>query len=133
MKRLPIRFAAVIIIALTVLTSGAPAQDPKKADIVGTWTGYANAPGMRFELTAVFGKTEAGYTGKLSDASGALADNPLREIVFKEGKVTFAFDLVMGTDPMPIRIELTLANETLKGAWFDSEGNSDIVELVLKR
>jgi len=32
-----------------------------------------------------------------------------------------------------IKIELTLDIETLKGAWFDPEGNSDLIELTLKK
>jgi len=34
---------------------------------------------------------------------------------------------------MLIKIELTLDGETLKGAWLDPEGNSDIIELTLKK
>jgi len=126
----------ILAAALLTLAASAAPQAPlpqNKPAILGTWTGYAIAPGMRFELVAVFDKGEAGYTGKLSDASGALADAPLREIVFKDGTLTFEFDLLMGTDPMLIKIELALENETLKGHWFDVEGNSDVVELTLKK
>jgi hypothetical protein len=135
MKRSPL-LVATAILALAVLAAAAAQkapEPPKKPDILGTWTGYAIAPGMRFELTAVFAKGEPGYTGKLSDTSGALADTPLREIVFKDGQLTFEFDLLMGTDPMLIKIELTLENELLRGHWFDAEGNSDVVELTLKK
>jgi len=131
MKRSPLLIAAIL--ALAVLAAPKAPEQPKKPDIIGTWTGYAIAPGMRFELVAVFDKGEAGYTGKLSDASGALVDAPLREIVFAAGKLTFEFDLLMGTDPMLIKIELVLENEALKGHWFDAEGNSDVVELTLKK
>jgi hypothetical protein len=119
------------VIALAVLVGGALAQ--KKPDVVGTWVGYGIAPGMRFELTAVFDKGEAGYTGKLSDNSGTITDSPLREVTFKDEKLSFEFDLVMGMDPMLIKIELTLENDVLKGFWFDVEGNSDVVELTRKK
>jgi hypothetical protein len=119
------------LLALAVLAGAAPTQ--KKADIVGTWTGFANSPDMRFDLTVVFAKGETGYTGKMSDASGTLVDVPLRDIVLKDGKVTFEFDLTMGVESMLIRIELSLENETLKGFWFNVEGNSDVVELALKK
>lgn len=136
MKKSPL-FLAAAILALAVLAVGGAAPQapptPKKSDIVGTWVGYGVSPGMRFELTAVFDKGESGYTGKLSDVSGTLADTPLREIVFKDGKLTFEFDLNLGTDTLLIRIELVLENETLKGNWFDAEGNSDVVELTLKK
>jgi len=136
MKRTP-AFLVAAVLALAVLTVGGTAPQapptPKKPDIVGTWIGYGVSPGMRFELTAVFDKRESGYTGRLSDISGTLADTPLREIVFKDGKLTFEFDLYLGPDPMLIKIELVLENETLKGNWFNAEGNSDVVELTLKK
>jgi len=134
MKKSLIFAAAVLTLAAFAAVAAQKAPEPPKTpDIVGTWIGYAIAPGMRFELVAVFDKGEAGYTGKLSDASGALVDAPLREIVFAAGKLTFEFDLLMGTDPMLIKIELVLENEALKGHWFDAEGNSDVVELTLKK
>lgn len=136
MKRTPV-LLAVAVMALAVLSVGAAGQKapepPKKPDIAGTWVGYAIAPGMRFELTAVFSKSEAGYAGKLSDVSGVLAETPLREIVFKDGKLTFQFDLVLDMEPMLIKIELTLENEVLRGFWLNAEGSSDVVELTLKK
>ena len=136
MKRTP-QALAIALAALALLSIGAAVQKapvaPKAPDIVGTWAGYAIAPGMRFELTAVFDKGEAGYTGRLSDASGMLSEAPLREIVGKDGKLTFEFDLVMDMNPMLIKIELALENETLKGFWSNAEGSSDVVELALKK
>jgi hypothetical protein len=123
--------ALACALLLAVLAGAAPAQ--KTPDIVGTWTGFANSPDMRFDLTVVFAKGEAGYTGKMSDASGTIVDTPLRDIVFKDGKVTFEFDLNMGVESILIKIELTLENETLKGFWYDLEGSSDVVELALKK
>ncbi len=124
-------FAALACALVALFVLGAGAQ--KKPDIVGTWLGYANSPDMRFDLTVIFAKGETGYTGKMSDASGMLAEIPLREIVFKDGKVTFEFDLVMGVEAMLIKIELTLENEGLKGFWYDVNGSSDVVELTLQK
>ena len=131
MKRTLIACACVVT-ALAVLAGGAVAQ--KKPDIVGTWLGYAlTGDGSRVELTVVFEKGEAGYTGKMTEATGMLPESPLRQIVFKDGKLTFEFDLVMGVESQLIKIEMTLENDVLKGAWFDAEGSSDIVELTLKK
>lgn len=124
-------FAALACALVALFVLGAGAQ--KKPDIVGTWLGYANSPDMRFDLTVIFAKGETGYTGKMSDASGMLAEIPLREIVFKDGKVTFEFDLAMGVEAMLIKIELTLENEGLKGFWYDVNGSSDVVELTLQK
>ena len=129
-KALPVTVVLLIAAALAPALVG---QTALKPDILGTWTGYAVAPGMRFELTAVFGRTEAGYSGVLSDANGMIAETPLREIAFKDGRVTCAFDLDMGGDVMFIKLEMVLEGEVLKGNWFDAEGNSDVIELTLKK
>jgi hypothetical protein len=123
---------ACVALALAVLAGGVLAQ--KKPDIVGTWLGYAlTGDGSRVELTVVFDKGEAGYTGKMTEATGMLPESPLRQIVFKDGKLAFEFDLVQGVESQLIKIEMTLENDVLKGAWFDAEGNSDVVELTLKK
>jgi anti-sigma-K factor RskA len=125
--------AGVCVVAALALAAGvAPAQ--KKPDIVGTWLGYAlTGDGSRVELTVVFDKGEAGYTGKMTEATGMIPESVLRQIVLKDGKLTFEFDLVMGVESQLIKIEMALENDVLKGAWFDAEGNSDIVELTLKK
>jgi len=131
MKRILASLACVAL-ALALLAGGAIAQ--KKPDIVGTWVGYAiTGDGSRVEVTVVFDKGESGYTGKMSEATGMIAESPLRQIVFKDGKLAFEFDLVMGVESQLIKIEMTLENDVLKGAWFDAEGSSDIVELTLKK
>lgn len=125
--------AAAVLLAVALLAPVLAGQAVRKPDILGTWTGYAVAPGMRFELTAVFGKTETGYSGVLSDANGMIAETPLRDIVFADGRVTCAFDLDMGGDVMFIKLEMALEGDVLKGSWFDAEGNSDVIELTLKK
>jgi hypothetical protein len=119
-------------VALFALVSGAIAQ--KKPDVAGTWVGYAIVgDGSRVDFTVVIEKGEAGYTGKLSDTAGMIPESPLRNIVFKDKKLTFDFDFPQDMDSVLIRLELTMENETLKGAWFDPDGDSNIVELTLKK
>jgi hypothetical protein len=123
---------AVVAVALFALVSGAIAQ--KKPDVAGTWVGYAIVgDGSRVDFTVVIEKGEAGYTGKLSDTAGMIPESPLRNIVFKDKKLTFDFDFPQDMDSVLIRLELTMENETLKGAWFDPDGDSNIVELTLKK
>jgi hypothetical protein len=126
-------FAAVI--ALAVLAGTTFAQAPKKADIVGAWVGTAmGGDGVTpLEITAVIEKTATGYAGKLSDVTGMVPESPLREIVFKDNKLTFDFDLVQGAETILIKIELVLENDTLKGFWADPEGNSGAISLALKK
>ena len=129
MKRTPL----VTVISVLALALTLSAQTAKKPDIAGMWTGFAMADGARLDITVVFAKSETGYTGKLSDASGMVPESPLREIVFKDGKVGCEFDLDMGGTATLIRFELALENDVLKGLWFDPDGNSDTIELTLQK
>jgi len=123
---------AVTIVALCLLAGGLLAQ--KKPGFLGAWTGYAIVgDGSRVDFNVSFDKGEAGYTGKMSDTSGMIPESPLKNIAFKENKVTFEFDLVDGGGSQLIKVELALDKETLKGHWFNAEGNSDIIELTLKK
>lgn len=123
---------AIITLALFALVGGAFAQ--KKPDIAGTWVGYAIVgDGSRVDLTLVIEKSSAGYTGKLSDTTGIVPESPLKNVVFKENKLTFEIDLAQGMESTLIKIDLTLENEVLKGAWFDPEGSTDVIELTLKK
>jgi hypothetical protein len=120
----------IVTLALLALAIGGFAQ--KKPDVAGTWAGYAIVgDGGRVDITVVVEKGATGYTGKISDATGMVPETPLKNIVFKEGKLSFEFDMV--TESILIKIELTLENETLKGAWFDPDGNTDVIELTLKK
>jgi len=129
MKRSPL----VTVLSVLALALALSAQTEKKPDIAGTWIGFAMADGARLDITVVFAKTETGYAGKLSDASGMVPESPLREIVFKDGKLACEFDLDMGGTATLIRFELVLENDVLKGLWFDPEGNSDTIEITLQK
>jgi hypothetical protein len=125
----------IALAALSVLAGTAFSQAPKKADIVGTWVGTAiGGDGVTpIEITAVIDKTATGYAGKLGDSAGLVPESAMREIVFKDNKLTFDFDLAQGTGTALIKIELTLEAETLKGVWSDPDGNSGSIELKLKK
>jgi hypothetical protein len=132
MKRTPL-VTVLTVLALAALALTLSAQTAKKPDILGTWTGFAMADGARLDITVVFAKSETGYTGKLSDASGMVPESPLREIAFKDGKLACEFDLDMGGTAVLIRFDLTLENDVLKGIWLDPDGNSDTIELTLQK
>jgi len=132
MKRTPL-VTVLSVLALAALALTLSAQTAKKPDILGTWTGFAMADGARLDITVVFAKSETGYTGKLSDASGMVPESPLREIAFKDGKLACEFDLDMGGTAVLIRFDLTLENDVLKGIWLDPDGNSDTIELTLQK
>ncbi len=124
----------IALASLSVLAGAAFAQTAKKPDVVGTWLGFAIVgDGSRVDITVVIDKGEMGYTGKLADATGMVPESPLKEIVFKDAKLSFEFDLTEGAETRLIKIDLTLEGETLKGVWFDPDGNSNIIELTLKK
>ena len=124
-----------VLVALAVLAGSVLARAPKKSDVIGTWTGTAvvDANGALLDIILVIEKAEGGYSGKLSDLSGLVPESPLRQIVFQDGKLSFEFDLAQGMETLLIRIELILEAETLKGAWFDPEGNSGEISLALRK
>lgn len=130
-----LRLPVIALAALALLAGTALAQAPKKADVAGAWLGTAvvGDDGTQVDITVVIEKAEAGYSGKISDATGMVPETPLRQIVFKDGKLSFEFDLAQGMDTMLIKIDLTLENEALKGAWYDAEGNSGAILLALKK
>lgn len=122
----------IVTLALLVLVGGVFAQ--KKPTAIGTWVGFAVVgDGNRVDITLVIEKGAAEYTGKISDSTGTVPETSLKNIVFKDNKLTFEFDMTEGTESMLIKIDLTLENETLKGAWVDPDGNTDIIELTLKK
>jgi len=120
------------LLVLTILAGTGLAQAPLKPDVVGTWVGTALSADTLLDVTLVIDKTNEGYSGKFSEATGMVVASPPREIVFKDGKLTFTFDL---TQPMTtlIKFELLLDNGTLKGVWSDPDGNSGAVELAPKK
>ena len=130
-----LRHPVIALAVLALLAGTALAQAPKKADVLGTWLGSAvvGDDGTQVDITVVIEKAEAGYSGKISDATGMVPETPLRQIVFKDGKLSFELDLAQGMDTTLIKIELTLENETLKGVWYDPDGSSGAIQLALKK
>lgn len=129
-----LRVPLTALAAFLVLAGSAFPQVQKKPEIVGTWLGTAVVgDGTQIDIIVVIDKAEAGYAGKLSDTAGMVPESQLREIVFKDNRLAFVFDLAQATGTMPIKIELTLENETLKGVWFDPDGNSGAIELKPKK
>jgi hypothetical protein len=130
-----LRLSAAALAVLAVLAVPSLAQTPKKADVVGTWTGPAvvSDDGNTVDIIVVIDKAEGGYSGKLSDTSGLVPESPLRKIEFKDNKLSFEFDLAQGMDTTLIKIELALEADTLKGAWSDPDGNTGAISLTLKK
>lgn len=131
----PVAPPIIALTVLAVLAGSAFAQVAKTPDVVGTWRGNAvvNDGESQVEIIVVVGRTEAGYNGKLSDTSGMIPESEMRQVAFKDNKLTFEFDLAQGGGTILIKIELLLDKETLKGLWFDPDGNSGAIELTLQK
>jgi hypothetical protein len=121
--------------AILVLAGGAFTQVQKKPDVVGTWIGTAivDDDGTKVDITVIIDRAEAGYSGKISDTSGLVPESALREIVFMDNKLTCELDLAQAGGTTLIKLELTLENGALKGAWFDPEGSTGAIELTQKK
>jgi hypothetical protein len=121
--------------AILVLAGGAFTQVQKKPDVVGTWIGTAivDDDGTKVDITVVIDRAEAGYSGKISDTSGLVPESALREIVFMDNKLTCELDLAQAGGTTLIKLDLTLENGALKGAWFDPDGSTGAIELTLKK
>jgi hypothetical protein len=133
MKRtLVILAGAALILAAAVPASFA--QKAEKVDLTGTWTGYTFlGDGSRADFNLILEKTEAGYTGKITDETGMLPEMPLKNTSFSEGTLTFQIDYPSGMDIALISIELKHEADTLKGHWTDPDGESNIIELQRKK
>jgi hypothetical protein len=129
------RSLLIALATLALLAGLASAQNPAKPDVLGTWVGSAVAgnDGTQIEITVVIEKAAAVYAGKISDSTGMVPETPLRQIAFKDNKLTFEFDLVQGAETTLIKIELLYDKETLKGVWYDPAGDSGAIELALKK
>ena len=102
----------LFILSLVVFVQ---AQSP--ADLVGTWAGTATAEGETNDLTVVLSMKDGTLVGHMSDATGAMAENPLAEITFKDGVLDFdvAFDNAGGT--MIIKFQMKVDGDSMKGTF----------------
>jgi hypothetical protein len=125
----------VALAALGLLAGGAFAQAQAKPDVAGTWTGTAivGNDGTQLEIAIVLEKAEGGYSGRISDSSGLVPESPLRQIAFKDNKLTFELDLAQSTGTTLIKIELLYDKDTLKGVWYNPDGESGAIDLALKK
>src|SRR5665647_1298239 len=99
-----LKISLIALAALCFLAGTASPQAPKKADIVGTWVGTAVVgDGSKIDITAVIEKAATGYSGKLGDASGQVPESQLKEIVFKDNKLSFDFDFAQGSETVLIK------------------------------
>jgi hypothetical protein len=120
-------FAALIGAVAGIAMS---AQKAAKVDLSGTWTGTAviNGGASKEEFTFVLEKKDASYSGKFTTATGLATDAEIRNVVFKDGKLSFDFDLNGNPGGDVITVEVTVVSDTMTGIWSSSSGEGDSIE-----
>ena len=106
------------------------AQKAAQIDLTGTWTGAAviNGGASKEEFTFVLERKDATYSGKFTTATGLATDAEIRNVVFKDGKLSFDFDLNGTPGSDVVTIEVTVVSDTMTGTWSSSSGEGDAIE-----
>jgi hypothetical protein len=106
------------------------AQKAVKIDLSGTWTGAAviNGGASKEEFTLVLEQKDGAYTGKMNTATGLAQDAEVRNVVFKDGKLSFEFDLNGDPNGDIITVDVTVADNAMTGTWSSSSGQGDTIE-----
>lgn len=97
---------------------------------VGTWVGTTEVPDQGADgVTLTIAKSDGGYTGTMTDSLGMVAREPLRDIEFAEGVLTFGFSLTDGT---AMKMKLKIAGDKMSGEWQHPEGDAGAITLERK-
>lgn len=122
LRRLLVVLGAV---ALPILSTAA-AENP-----VGQWAGTTEVPGQGPDaVTLTITKTDTGYAGTMTDSLGQVANEPLREVTFADGGLTFAFSLTDGT---PMKMVLKVTGDKMAGEWQHPEGDAGAIVFERKK
>jgi hypothetical protein len=120
----------MLVIACLVILLPA-AGTAKNVDISGTWEGSTVVPNAteEDELTLVLAKDSDSYTGTISDSMGMAQDAELQEVDFSGNTLTFNFTIDTGNGSMQVDVTLTVAGDTMTGAWSIEDGSSGDITL----
>jgi hypothetical protein len=130
----PLGILTLFVLAAALALAPAFAQKAPAVDLAGTWSGYTIlGDGTRAEFNMILAKADAGYTGKITDETGMIPEMAIKDVSFKDLNLEFSIDFPEGSETRVIRIGLKFENDTLKGAWVDPDGNSNIIELSRKK
>jgi hypothetical protein len=117
------RTSHLVFVTLLVAALLAPlraAEDP-----AGLWIGTTEVPNqgtdqVRLAITRIDGA----YGGLMTDSLGVVAGEPLREVTFADGVLTFGFALTDGT---PMRMKLKVTGDKMAGEWQHPEGDAGAI------
>jgi len=103
----------------------------QEANLSGTWIGETTVPDdpEPDKVTLVLERTNGEYKGKVTDAFGFAMESELKDIEFKDNKLTSNFLIFNGEAYVKISFELTVEGDTMKGHWQSEDGDSATIEL----
>ena len=121
------RFVLVLVLLGSLVAAPLRAAE----DPVGTWVGTTEVPNQGTDqVTLTIEKAGEGYTGTMSDSLGVVAQQPLREIRFADGALSFAFMLTDGT---PMTMRLTVTGDKMAGQWQTPEDETGAITFERKK
>ena len=94
----------------------------KGPELAGTWKGTAmiSVESDLDQITMIITKDGEKYTGKITDSIGYLKNTPLKNIIFKDNTLSFAFDVVAAGSV--VETIMVYENDTLKGDFETTDG-----------
>ena len=118
--------------ALTILAGAASAQDVDPLEDT-FWKGQVFPKGSTSgqDVVVSFLSGLDGLMGLVKPLDGREGEYEMRNLVFKDNKVTFEYGdpYELGISPR-VKVALDLKGDTLTGTWTDSQGGSGTMKLV---
>lgn len=107
----------------------------QQVDLSGTWEGTAEVPNAvePDKMTLILEKKDGQYTGTISDSMGMIQDEELKDVEFKDNKLSFGFNVFTGQEYMPVKVTVTVEQNRMSGQWSTEDGSSGRVELERKK
>lgn len=131
MKTLTRVSALLAILALSLVSLAQ--TPPAKLSPVGTWIGTAENQGNFDDITIIIEKKDDGFTGKINDVMGMFVNVEIKNLSWKDDKVSFEFPGAIGGTAFNLKADLVLTEKTLKGTWtMIEDGSSGALDLTRK-
>lgn len=108
-----IRLAVIVMLAMT--SSGLHATEPSA--VVGAWNISIDSPNALQSIDLDLGQEETGWKATLQSAAGKVVT---RRVSLKDDMLVVTY----GDQPFNVRVELTIADETMQGQVITGEGDT---------
>jgi len=118
---------------LAVFLAAAGISQAQNAYISGTWLGRTEVPEMpeMDEVTLVLVRENNIYFGTISDSQGIVEETECEDLVFKDGTLSFHFDVFNGYSTVTVTMMLKVEGDTMTGEWKTDEGMSGTIEFKM--